>query len=288
VRVRAVFFAILLGAASQSGCVTLGNLAPTAPGLSDLLSVATTLGSAVTPIGEQEEIEIGRSIAANVAGKYGIVRDEQLTRYICLVGETVAAKSDRPDLIYHFAVLDTDIINAFSCPGGYVFVTRGTLAVIDSEAELAAVLAHEICHVAHKDIISEIEKQQFFQAGNKVAGTLLHTDPAIFNAATSFGTGLLFKGFSRSDEYAADKQALSYTARAGYDPAGLLTFLEKLKGASGASDGGVKLLLATHPQIDGRIAKVEAELAGMPEQGRTGERLDQRYIEQIGFRPGLR
>jgi beta-barrel assembly-enhancing protease len=288
VRARIALAAILVTAAAQSGCATLGFLAPTPPGLGELVSVTRTLGSAVMPIGPEEEIEIGRSIAANVAGKYGVVMDEQVTRYVCLVGETVAAKSDRPDLTYHFAVLDTDIVNAFSCPGGYVFVTRGALAIIDCEAELAAVLAHEISHVAHKDIISEIEKQQFFQAGNEVAGTLLHTDPAIFNAATSFGTGLVFKGFSRSDEYAADKRSIRYTAQAGYDPAALLTFLEKLRGASGASDGGVKLLLATHPQIDDRIENVRAVLAGLPDQEQTGERLGPRYIEQIRPQTGLR
>ncbi len=279
--------AICLAAVTQSGCVTLGTLAPSPPGLGDLVSVAKTLGSAVTPIGREEEVEIGRGIAASVAGKYGIVRDEQLTRYVCLVGETVAAKSDRPDLSYHFAVLDTDIINAFSCPGGYVFVTRGTLFIIDSEAELAAVLAHEISHVAHKDIIGEIEKQEFFQAGNKVAGTLLHTDPAVFNAATSFGTGLLYKGLSRSDEYAADESALGYTASAGYNPAALLTFLEKLRDASGTSDSGVKLLFATHPQIVDRIRNVETLMSKMPEQERRGELLAPRYIEHVRSRMGL-
>lgn len=283
-----MLLAILVAAAAQSGCATLGFLAPASPGLGELVSVTRTLGSAVMPIGPEEEIEIGRSIAANVAGKYGIVMDEQVTRYICLVGETVAAKSDRPDLTYHFAVLDTDIINAFSCPGGYVFVTRGALGIIECEAELAAVLAHEIAHVAHKDIINEIEKQQFFQAGNEVAGTLLHADPAIFNAATSFGTGLLFKGFSRSDEYAADKRSIGYTARAGYDPAALLTFLEKLRGASGAPDDGVKLLLATHPQIDDRIENVRTLLAGLPDQGQPGERLAPRYFEQIRLHTGIR
>jgi predicted Zn-dependent protease len=284
VRARTVLTAIVLAALTQSGCATLGTLAPSPPGLEDLVSVAKTLGSAVTAIGPEEEIEIGRGIAAGVAGKYGIVRDEQITRYICLVGETVAGKSDRPDLPYHFAVLDTDIINAFSCPGGYVFVTRGTLAIIDSEAELASVLAHEISHVAHKDIIREIEKQQFFGAGNEVAGTLLHTDPAIFSAATSFGTGLLYKGLSRSDEYTADECALRYAASAGYDPAAFLTFLEKLRDGSGIDDSGVNLLFATHPQIDDRISNVETLISRMPEQEGTGRLLTRRYSEHV--RPG--
>lgn len=287
-KVRTVMLAICLAATAQSGCATLGSLAPSPPGLGDLVSVATTLGSAVMPIGLAEEIEIGRGIAAGVAGKYGIVRDEQMTRYICLVGETVAEKSDRPGLSYHFAILDTDIINAFSCPGGYVFVTRGALSIIESEAELAAVLAHEISHVAHKDIIGEIEKQQFFQAGNEVAGTLLHTDPALLNTVTLFGTGLLFKGLSRSDEYRADEFALAYSAAAGYDPTALLTFLEKLKNGSGIPEGGMKLLFATHPQIDGRIRHVETLMKKMPEEERTGKLLTGRYIDHVRSRTGLR
>lgn len=286
-RIRTAVLAVCTGAALLSGCSTLGALAPTVPGLDDLISVTTTLGSAVTPIGREEEIEIGRSIAASVAGKYGIVRNEQITRYVCLVGETVAAKSKRTDISYYFAILDTDIINAFSCPGGYVFITRGALSIIESEAELAAVLAHEISHVANKDIINEIEKQQFLFAGNEVAGTLLHTDPAVFNAATAFGTDLLFKGFSRSDELAADKQALSTAADAGYDPAGLLTFLERLKAGSSVSGGGVKLLLATHPQIDDRIENIQEMLSEMPDPERAGERLEGRYIEHVRPRTGF-
>ena len=271
-----------------SGCATLGTLTPPVPGVGDFITVVTTLGSAVMPIGEEEENEIGRNIAANVAGKYGLVWDDELTRYIALVGKTVAEKSDRPGLSYHFAVLDTDIINAFSCPGGYVFVTRGTLGTIGSEAELAAVLAHEISHVANKDIIKEIEKQKFFQAGNKVAGTLLHADPAILNAVTSFGTELLFKGLSRSDEYTADRLSLVYTAKAGYEPAAFLTFLEKLKGGAGVPDAEVKLLSATHPKIDDRIKKVRDEINEMSDQGQGGRLLTERYIEHVRFQAGLR
>jgi predicted Zn-dependent protease len=286
VRVKALpaFLALLI----LSGCATLGRLAPPVPGVGDFITVVTTLGSAVMPIGQEEENEIGRSIAANVAGRYGIVWDAELTRYVTLVGRTVAGKSGRPELSYHFAVLDTDIVNAFSCPGGYVFVTRGTLAVIGSEAELAAVLAHEISHVANKDIIKEIEKQKFFQAGNEVAGTLLHADPSILNAVTSFGTGLLFKGLSRSDENASDRLSLVYTAKAGYRPAALLTFLERLKGGAGAADDDVKLLFATHPKIDDRIKNVRKEIEGMPDQGQDGELLSERYIDHVRLQAGLR
>ncbi len=285
---RAKALPAILALLILSGCATLGRLTPPVPGVGDFITVVTTLGSAVMPIGQEEENEIGRSIAANVAGKYGIVWDTELTRYVTLVGRTVAGKSDRPDLLYHFAVLDTDIINAFSCPGGYVFVTRGTLAVVGSEAELAAVLAHEISHVANRDIIKEIEKQKFFQAGNEVAGTLLHADPSILNAVTSFGTELLFKGLSRSDENASDRLSLVYTAGAGYRPAAYLTFLERLRDGAGAADDDVKLLFATHPKIDDRIKNVTKEIERMSDQGQGGELLTQRYIDHVRLQAGLR
>jgi predicted Zn-dependent protease len=272
-----------------AGCVTPGTI-PTSipaspPSVGEIVSAVTTLGAAVMPISEAEEIRIGRAMAANVAGRYGIVRDWGLSRYVSMVGETVARKSDRPGLTYHFAVLDTDIINAFSCPGGYVFVTRGTLAAIKSEAELAAVLGHEICHVAKKHIVKEIEKQKFFTAGSEVAGNLLDTDPALFNTVTSFGTNLLFKGLSRSDEYQADSLALEYVAAAGYNPNGLLTFLERLKTEGVASNPeGVKLLFATHPQIDDRITRTRTALDKMTDQEKSGRLLIERYEAQV--RPG--
>jgi predicted Zn-dependent protease len=281
--------ASLLLSVFLAGCVTPGTIPtsfPTsAPSVGELVSAVTTLGAAVMPIGEKEEIRIGRAMAANVAGRYGVVRDWGLTRYVSMVGETVARKSDRPDLAYHFAVLDTDIINAFSCPGGYVFVTRGTLASIRSEAELAAVLAHEVCHVAKKHIVKEIEKQKFFAAGNEVAGNLLDTDPALFNTVTSFGTNLLFKGLSRSDEYQADSLALDYVAAAGYDPNGLLTFLERLRSEGVASNPeGLKLLSATHPQIDDRITRARSIVDKMADQQKNGRLLIERYEGQV--RPG--
>ena len=274
---------------AQAGCVTPGMIPTSPPDVAEIIGAVTTLGGAIIPIGEKEEIEIGRAMAANVAGRYGVVRDWSLTRYVSMVGETVARKSNRPDLTYHFAVLDTDIINAFSCPGGYIFVTRGTLATVESEAELASVLAHEVCHVAKKHIVKEIEKQKFFRAGNEVAGNLLHTDPKLFSAVTSFGTDLLFKGLSRSDEYQADSLALDYAAGAGYDPRGLLTFLEKLKLKGTASNiEGTKLLFATHPQIDDRITRVSGAVGKMSPHEKDGRLLTERYIQQVCPAAGVR
>jgi predicted Zn-dependent protease len=159
-------------------------------------------------------------------------------------------------------VLDTDIINSYACPGGYIFITRGALEAMNSEAELAAVLAHEVAHVAKKHIVKEIEHKEFLSAGGTAAANYLNADPKIFNMATAYGTELLFKGLSRNDEYQADKYGVTYAAEAGYDAAGLISFLEVLKErAGGDAPEGVSLLFATHPDVDNRIERASTVIS---------------------------
>ena len=257
------------------------------PTVGDLVSAVTTIAPALIPISENEEIAIGRDIAANVAGRYGVVQDYGLTRYVNLVGNTVARKSERPDLKYHFAVLDTDIVNAFACPGGYVFITRGTLDLIESESELAAVLAHEVAHVAKKHIVKEIEKTKLLMAGGRVAGDLINTGSQVFEAVTSLGTDILFKGLSRSDEYQADRFSLIYASGAGYEPIGLITFLEKLR-LEGNMPGseGVALLFSTHPKVDDRLTRASGIINELGLNDYQGVSLPDRYkanIRPIGY-----
>jgi len=268
-----------------SGCVTgsvpgYGYIPE--PTVGDVVDAVTTIAPALMPMSVAEEVAIGKAIAAEVAGRYGVVRDSGLTRYVNLVGKTVARKSDRPELEYRFAVLDTDIINSYACPGGYIFITRGALEAMNSEAELAAVLAHEVAHVAKKHIVKEIEHKEFLTAGSTAAANYLDADPRIFNMATSHGTELLFKGLSRTDEYQADKYGITYAAEAGYDAAGLVSFLEVLRDkAGGDAPEGVSLLFATHPDIDDRIDRANNTIdsKGYDEAGGAtlAERFD-RYI----------
>jgi predicted Zn-dependent protease len=211
-----------------------------------------------------------------------VIEDYELTRYVNLVGNTVARKSDRPNLNYHFAVLDTDIINAFACPGGYIFVTRGTLNIIDSESELAAVLAHEVAHVAKKHIVKEIEKTKFLSAGTRVAGDLLNAGSQTFEAVTSIGTDFLFKGLSRSDEYEADRYSLVYSSSAGYEPTSLVTFLEKLKSeGSGSNSGGLALLFSTHPKVDDRLSRASTAMSELGLRDLRGVSLSDRYDANV-------
>jgi predicted Zn-dependent protease len=205
----------------------------------------------VLPIGTEEEVDIGRGVAATVAGYYKLDRDPALNEYVNLVGLTVAAADARPDIRYRFGVLDTDQVNAISAPGGYIFVTRGALALMDDEAELAGVLGHEVGHVNEKHVVKEIQKRARTELGADVAQAALKTDAAALDKVVGLGTNILFIGLSRDDELEADSLGTAYAAQAGYDPTGLLRFVKKLE--TNESKPFLSALKATHPKPKDRI-----------------------------------
>lgn len=207
---------------------------------------------------EPEEVELGRAIAAAVGARYKISRDRNLTRYVALVGNTVAAASDRPDIRYYFAVLDSDEINALAAPGGFVFLTRGALALMNDEAALAGVLGHEVGHVALRHHAETIKAQK--QKNLAVMGLqqgLSFTRVGAFSGligatADALAEQIVLKGHSRAEEMESDKVGFQYAARAGYDPAGLRDFLAALA-AKGTRDAGVAKFFSTHPGTEDRL-----------------------------------
>ena len=216
----------------------------------------------VMSIGTEEEVGIGRGVAATLAGYYKLDRDPNLTAYVSLVGLTVAAAEPRTDIRYRFGVLATDQVNAMAAPGGYIFVTRGALKLMEDEAELAGVLAHEVAHVNEKHVVKEIQKRARTALGAEVAQEALDADTEVFDQVVGLGTSVLFLGLSREDELEADKLAVAYAARAGYDPAGLLRFVQKLE--TNQSKPILKALTATHPKpaapgIDGGCKEIREE-----------------------------
>lgn len=213
----------------------------------------------VLPIGTEEEVRIGRGVAATLAGYYTLDRDSALTEYVNLVGLAVAAVDPRPDVHYRFGVLQSDQVNALSAPGGYVFVTRGALALMEDEAELAGVLAHEVGHVNGRHVVREIQKRSRTALGADVAQEALDADSELFDQVVGLGTSVLFLGLSREDELEADSLGVAYAAQAGYDPAGLLRFVEKLE--KNESKPFLAALKATHPKPADR-SKLIKRVAG--------------------------
>ncbi len=220
---------------------------------------------AARPISDSEEYYVGRAVAARILTAYPLCQDPQLTLYINEVGQTVARKSSRPNTYrgYHFAVLEAPEPNAFACPGGTVFITRGLLKACDNEDELAAVLAHEVSHVAHKDGVNSISKARWTsvvttlgtetakQYGG-VAGNLV----TLFEGSIDdvFKT-IVVNGYSRSAEFAADGEACQILARAGYNPGALAALLTKMA-AQEKGGGGI---FKTHPPTGDRLAKVKPQ-----------------------------
>jgi predicted Zn-dependent protease len=216
---------------------------------------------AAKPISEAEELQIGRAVAARVTGRYRLVGDAALNRYVSLVGRACAANSSRPQLPWRFAVLDTPEVNAFAAPGGYVFVSLGALRVMENEAQLAGVLSHEITHVANRHIIKEIQKGKWMEAGMSIADATGTIVADVLDSIAESAVGTLFeKGYSRSDEYESDNEGTLTLSRTGYAADGLLVFLQRLsKGKQ--SKGEMAVLFATHPNFDDRIGKVTETIA---------------------------
>jgi predicted Zn-dependent protease len=237
--------------------------------LSSVGSVVQKTFEASRPLSDEEEYYVGRAVAARILSSYPLMEDGKLTKYVNLVGKTVALSSDKPFTYggYHFAVLDSDEINAFACPGGIVFITRGMVHAVQNEDELAAVLAHEVAHINHRDGISAIQKARLSevatligtQAAQRYTPAQLSQLVSVFEGSIDdvFKT-LVVNGYSRSQEYSADEDALLYLERAGYDPSALGGFLKRLSGEGQGSGGGI---MKTHPATAERIKRVEKNLS---------------------------
>lgn len=204
------------------------------------------------------EIEFGREIAARVIGRYGLYQNTDVTRYVNLVGRVIAMNANRPELEFRFAVLNTDQVNAYAAPGGYVFVTRGALTRMQDEAELAGVLAHEIAHVADRHVVKELNIRG--AEGSAVSGLARLIGGGTESARVAFAQAvdkaldILFKdGYKREDEEQADHDAVFLCATADYDPGGLVRYFTRLNAAKGKQ---TEILDKTHPAYDARIAAI--------------------------------
>lgn len=250
-----------------------------------MAKAATKIGTAAIPINTEKEIQIGRVVAARVAGRYGIYHDPGLTHYVALVGLAAVLSSDRTDLVYHFAILDTDEANAFAAPGGYIFVTRGTLRELENEAQLAAVLAHEVAHVARRHIIKAVQKANLTAAVTSSAADVMDVKGELFKNVTNFATDMVFKGLSREDEYEADRFGTEYAYRVGYQPSGLKEFLEHLQSTGAAKDrSGASQLFATHPKPSDRIKELDKVIREKGLASVNLPRLSDRYRNEITIR----
>jgi predicted Zn-dependent protease len=212
-----------------------------------------------------EEQRLGEEIAYQARGELLFLRDDVVLDYVRTIGEEIVAASGPQPFVYHFEVVDDDEINAFAAPAGYVYINTGTILHARNVSEVASVLAHEIGHVALRHIAENYDRQRnagtLYQAGVLAASVFGYGGLA--NVGGGLATMAVLNSFTRSDEHEADVFAVEAMPAAGYDPNGLVTFLEVVRGVSGASPPP---LFATHPATEDRIAEARELIA---EQGET-------------------
>jgi predicted Zn-dependent protease len=226
---------------------------------------------------EAEEVELGQKVSAEIRQRFGVVQDPAVHRYVTLVGAVLVTNSTRPNLPWTFIVLDTDAVNAFAAPGGFVHVTKGALALMANEAELAGVLGHELIHITEKHTIAYLKKNA---ATNLAVDASGKGDSKISSVVVGQMKDVVLKGFGRKEEMESDEKGLALANKAGYAPSGLGGFLQKLADRNKNSTEK-RGLFASHPEMDERIKKL-GEMAAKMNSTAT---LEARYKKFISYTP---
>ena len=272
--------------------VTLTALALTSTGCATNPATGKTQLSLYS---EAQEIEMGRSSDPQIVSQYGLVPDEDLRTYVAGVGARLAAESERPDLPWTFRVLNDPVVNAFALPGGYIYVTRGILAHMGSEAELAAVLGHEIGHVTARHGVNRLSKAQLAQIGLGVGMVAASPEMrGLLGELGSAGMQLLFLKYSRDDERQADDLGFRYADLEGYPPGGFVDVFRTLASTSRLASGGERLpnYLATHPNPEERMQTAQQRIGSLPPDvvNRPWHRQEfTRYLDgmEFGYNPRM-
>jgi len=256
----------------------LGNI-----DLEKAAKVVQKVQKANADINEPQEIDLGGGIASNLLGAAPLWDNPPVQRYVNRVGRWLALQTERPDLPWQFGVLDDDDVNAFAAPGGYVFITKGLLARMSNEAELAGVLAHEISHVLRKHHLQALKKGARSELMSDLANDAIKSqggDPRL-SKLVSAGTEIYARGLDKQDEYEADRMGVVIAARAGYDPYGLPAVLQTLQSIN-PNDSNLALMFKTHPALgdrlsllDGLMSESLADREGQPD-------LAVRFATQLG------
>ncbi len=217
-----------------------------------------------------QEQQIGAQEHKKVVEEYGLYDDDRLQKYVSEVGHKVTANTERPDISYQFFLLDSPVVNAFALPGGYIYLTRGVMALAGSEAEIAAVLGHEAGHVTARHSAERYSQSMATNIGASILSAAI--DSSGVTQALGVGSNLYLKSYSRSQENQADTLGIRYLARAGYDTGAMTDFLVNLQADSsleskieGSSPNVRNTFFSTHPATAERVNKTIAE-----NQGRQG------------------
>jgi predicted Zn-dependent protease len=248
--------------------------------LNRLVDTVKTVGKATREIPQDEEIQIGRDVAARLLGAAPLVAEPRLQRYVNNVGRWLASQSERPDLPWQFGVLEAPQVNAFAVPGGTIFITRGLLEKMASEAELAGVLSHEIGHVLKKHHLMAIQKGALASLGGQAASSAFNDMNAqAKQKLVAFGTEMYSRGLDKGDELEADRLGVVIAARGGYDAYGLPAVLQTLQ-AMNAQDSAVAMMFKTHPAPGERLDALGTGLQPLLDSYAGQAQLRERFVAE--------
>ena len=244
---------------------------------------ASQPGADIVPFGSmsaEEETRIGSQIAGNLLGAAPLVKDQNLQQYVNKVGRWVASRSSRSDLKWTFGVIESDDVNAFAAPGGYVFITRGLYAMLKDEAALAGVLGHEVAHVQQKHHLKVLQQQQLIGIGSKLLGRQVGGNDQNVQRIIGSGAEIMARGLDKSAEFEADRIGVVLAARAGYDPWGLPEVLQDM-GAIAKSSSSVALLFKTHPAPEERLTQLGEAMGERLDGLKDGRTLAERLYRKV-------
>ncbi len=210
----------------------------------------------IVTMSEEQEIAMGKEADPQIIAQFGLYNDSSLQRFITEKGNAMAAISHRPNLKYEFKIVDSEVLNAFAVPGGYVYFTRGIMAHFNNEAQFAGVLGHETGHITARHTVAQQRNALFGQLGI-LAGVIINPELGRFAETASQGLGLLFLKFGRDAERQADKLGVEYSSKIGYDAKQMADFFLTLERQS-ASSGSEELptFLSSHPNPGDRYEAV--------------------------------
>lgn len=255
---RMIVMGCLLGATLPVAAFDLGSI--------DWQKAAETVQKvqkANAEINEPQEVMLGEGIASNLLGAAPLLDNPAVQQYVNRVGRWLTLQTERPDLPWQFGVLDDNDVNAFAAPGGHVFITKGLLAQMNSEAELAGVLAHEISHVLRKHHLQALKKGARAELLTDLANDAIKSngkDPRL-TKLVSAGTEVYARGLDKDDEFEADRMGVVIAARGGYDPYGLPAVLQALQSLK-PGDSSFALMFKTHPALADRLSLLDQDMSG--------------------------
>lgn len=227
------------------------------------------------------EISFGRAIAARILGTYPAYDNPSLIKYINLLGATLALNTNRPELEFHLMILDTDELNAYAAPGGYIFITKGALKYIKDEAELAGVLAHEMAHITEKHVVKDLKIKGSDDTSDlaQLIGGSSGAARAAFGQAVDIGLELIFKDdYKKEDELQADKTGVIISALSGYDPTGLARYLSRIKPIKEKTPPPEN---STHPSFDSRVIEINEVITKDGFNANSLAKNDSRFAEAM-------